>query len=679
MRSDPGVTWSVRWTGALAATLVAACSSSSAPPSVSVRMSFERPFFFAAPFPSDDLRRADGSVDVTAFPNPDAVAIVAQATDLVAHDARGFSLAGGIFFSLTDAIDPARLPGTLAASVAPEATVFLVAVDRGAPDFGKRHPIEVHFEADPGPFGAPNMLSIVPLQGVPLRSATRYAAVVLRSAASPPLSGSPTMATLAGGGAPAGLQGRALDAYREAVAAVVAGGTSASDIAGLAAFTTDAPLASFEHVRDDLLAQHPPAPAAWKRTDLFDAYCVYTATLGVPDYQSGQPPFQSSGGAWAFDAGGRPLVQRVEPATLVVSVPRRAMPAAGYPTAVFVRAGGGGSRPMVDRGQQATDGGPPIVPGSGPALQFARAGFAGVELDGPLEGLRNTTNGDEDFLIFNVFNPPALRDNVRESAVELVFLAHLLDTLIVDATDCPGAGGGSLRFDTGRLALMGHSMGASIAPLVAAFEPRYRAIVLSGAGASWIENVIWKQKPLAIRPAIELLLRYTSDRRTLTNHDPALTMLQWAAEPADSQVYASRILTEPAPGERPRNVLMVQGIVDHYILPRIANAISLSLGLDLAGAELDNETPEIADETTLKEALPFAGRTTIALPARANIGPQTTAIVTQQRGDGIEDGHEVVFQTDPPKYEYKCFLASFAAGAPSVPDGAGKPADAPCP
>jgi hypothetical protein len=115
------------------------------------------------------------------------------------------------------------------------------------------------------------------------------------------------------------------------------------------------------------------------------------------------------------------------------------------------------------------------VPGSGPALFFARAGFAGVSFDGPLGGLRNTTNANEDFTIFNIFNAVALRDNVRESALELILEAHLLPTMSFDASDCPGArtasGSATIHFDATHLAMMGHSMGATIAPLAVALEP----------------------------------------------------------------------------------------------------------------------------------------------------------------------------------------------------------------
>jgi len=128
---------------------------------------------------------------------------------------------------------------------------------------------------------------------------------------------------------------------------------------------------------------------------------------------------------------------------------------------------------------------------------------------------------------------------------------------------------------------------------------------------------------------------------------------------------------------------MMQGIVDDYILPRIANSTSLSFGLDLAGVELDTEAdPRLAGELPVGPLLPLDGRSTIALPAMSNValpgGGSVTAVLTQHLEDGIEDGHEVVFQTDPPKHEYQCFLASWlATGAPSVATDAGR--DALCP
>ena len=650
---------------------------------VTVRMNFSRPDFYAAPFPSDDLLGSDGKPQLSGFPNPRHVSIATQSLALVSRDAHGFAATAGIFFSLSAALPVAHLP-TLSESVSASAKVFLMDVDAASPTHLARTPVSVAFEVDGGPYGAPNLLSLVPFQGAPLRPHTRYAAVVMREVASPALSVSNELAQIQAGNAPPGMSREVLAEYRASISALAGAGVDANEIAGLSVFTTDSPLDVMKKVVDDMLSRPLPTPTAFSKTDTFDDYCVYASTIDMPDYQSGAAPFMTEGGDWLFDATGKPILQRTETAKLVITIPRTAIPAHGFPATVLIRTGAGGDRPLVDRGTQATNGGPAITSGTGPALQFARAGYAGIQIDGPLGGLRNTTNADEQFLIFNVFNGAALRDNVRESAAEIVLLAHILPSIHIDVSDCDGATGGHATFDTSTLALMGHSMGASIAPLALAFEPTYGAAVLSGAGASWIENVMWKQHPLDVRPDLEILLGYAG-RRMLTDHDPVLSLLQWAAEPADSQIYASRVVTEPFEGSHAKHILMVQGIVDHYIMPNIANALSVPLHLDIAGPELDSITPEIAAQMAFSSTFQFSGARAISFPVTANypltglFNNTTTLVLTQQRADGIEDGHEVVFQTEAPKYEYKCFLESLRRGAPIVPDGAGMTADAPCP
>src|ERR1019366_10398252 len=190
------------------------------------------------------------------------------------------------------------------------------------------------------------------------------------------------------------------------------------------------------------------------------------------------------------------------------------------------------------------------VPGSGPARQFAKAGMAGASVDGPHENLRNLTNDNEDFLMFNINNAYALRDNVRESAAEYALFAHVLAALSVDVSDCPGTTAPA-RFDGTKMALMGHSMGSTISPLVMSVEPMYRALVMSGAGGSWIENIIWKQLPLSVRPVVDLLLRYNQldPPKDIQEDDPVLTLLQWAVEPADPLVYTRTLVQEPPAGQ----------------------------------------------------------------------------------------------------------------------------------
>ncbi|HEX8791426.1 MAG TPA: hypothetical protein VF765_10790, partial [Polyangiaceae bacterium] len=472
--------------------------SSSAPqePAATINMRFERAGFYDAPFPSDDLVRTDGTVSLAGFPNPNQISLVDLARGL-AETEPGFAEEGAIFFSTTAAVDASALPD-YAASLTPSARAFLVGVQKGSPDYLRRIPVTARFEADGGPFGAPNLLSLLPLQGTPMRPHTTYAAVVTTGVG---LSPSNEMRAIASGTRPPAMPQAAFAEYRAALGALAAGGVDTSSIAGLAVFTTADPSSQLPLVLKDMLSRPLPVPAGMHRTDLYDSYCVYEGTLEMPDYQAGAAPYDfsnaGSGGIWEFDRSGKPILQRTETAGVVVTIPRAPMPASGWPIVHFIRTGGGGNRPLVDRGPQAANGGPPIAPGTGPALWFAAGGIAGASVDGPHEDLRNLTNQNEDFLMFNIFNPPALRDNVRESGAEYALFAHVLAALTLDVSDCPGTTSPA-RFDATRMGLMGHSMGATISPLSLATEPRFRAGILSGAGGSWIENVMYKLHPLPV-------------------------------------------------------------------------------------------------------------------------------------------------------------------------------------
>jgi pimeloyl-ACP methyl ester carboxylesterase len=617
---------------------------------------------FAAPWPDERLREEDGTYSVAAFPNPRNIELV-DAVIAMIDRADGAKVSSTIYFPLTGPIDTESLPN-LEESLEDDASVFLIDVETG-----ERAPIVVAFSAEPqGPFAPPNLLAVLPMQGRPLRPNTRYAAVVttrVLAADGTPIDIATATASILDGEQPVGLSDGAFAAHTDAHDRMRGHGIDDGLIAATAVFDTWDPRAELQALRDQVVTSVPSPDAPFTSVETFDEFCVYTTTIEMPSFQAGTPPFTTEGGAWARD-GSAFVEQRRERANVYVTVPRRAMPDDGFPTAVFVRTGGGGDRPLIDRGHHSTKHGEPDAPGSGPAMHWARAGWAGVQIDGPLGGLRNTDDPpwDEQFMIFNITNVNALKDNIRQSALELALFAHVLPEITIDASGCDGltttAGDSTVRLDTTNLTIMGHSMGATIAPIAAAVEPMYRAMILSGAGGSWIENVIYKERPVAVRPNVELLLRYGS-RHVLTEHDPALAIFQWAVETSDTMVYAPGLVDDT---DDPRHVLMFQGILDTYIPPPIANALSLAFALDLAGPALDEtltDRPELARLTPL---LPIANREAIDLPAMGN--REVTAVVVQHLEDGIEDGHEVVFQAPEPQLQYRCFLETLAEGVPRV-------------
>jgi len=179
---------------------------------------------------------------------------------------------------------------------------------------------------------------------------------------------------------------------------------------------------------------------------------------------------------------------------------------------------------------------------------------------------------------------------------------------------------------------------------------------------------VHKLSPLEVRPMAEAVLGY--DEGQLVTEDPVLALLQWAGESADPPPYAA-----PLSGADGPETLVVQGIVDTYILPPMANATSLSLGLDQGGDALDADHPELADFRPLGEVLGFVGRASTPLPAEGNVDGRT-AVVVQHAEDGIQDGHEVLFQTGAARHQLRCFLAAWRVGSAVVPPPA--EIDSPC-
>ncbi len=612
--------------------------------------------FYGAPFPS--AHRFDGvAVDVSDHPNPDEVSFVDQVMELVGGHMPGFSTTSAVYFSLDGPVQDVE-PGF--GHVDSEAVAFVMGVDPDAGDYGQRVPIELGFVEDGGAFGADDLFSLLPLQGRPLEPGSRYAAVLTRSVPDvdgEPIGPSDALTDLLTGGT-AGLGPLALGSYRAALAELVHLGVQPSDIAGLAVFTTQDPAEELRTLTAAIQALEPLAlegePAL---TDSYDDFCVYRSTTWMPVYQEGDPPFLTQGGTFAWDSDGQPVLQTWEEANVDITVPRGAMPAAGYPMVVFSRTGGGGERPLVDRGVQDASG-VVLEPGTGPGWHFARVGWAGMSVDGPHGGLRNVSGSDEQFLMFNILNPGAMRDNVRQSAIELTLLPALVGSLELDVSDCEGAGSGGVAFfDTAGLTLMGHSMGATIAPLTLGMDAGYQAAISSGAGGSWTNNIVYKLNPLEVRPMAEAMIGY--DDGDLTTHDPFLNILQWGGESSDPPVYGAAVQDAGV------HLLMLQGIVDTYIMPPIANTTSLSLGLDLGGTPLDAEHAELEGFTPLEDLLSWSGRARVDLPVSGN-ADGATRVVVQHAEDGIMDGHEVVFQTEPPMEQYRHFLETLAEGAPEV-------------
>ena len=121
--------------------------------------------FYAAPFP--DLGREVG--DVASLPAPSETDILVS-LKAIAAEATGFGATSTIYFAFEAPLAPLAIaPNDLVArDDAGELASPVVLVDLDATP-ARALPIEVRYRDDGGPFGAPNLLSILPLQGVPTK------------------------------------------------------------------------------------------------------------------------------------------------------------------------------------------------------------------------------------------------------------------------------------------------------------------------------------------------------------------------------------------------------------------------------------------------------------------------------------------------------------------------------
>jgi hypothetical protein len=328
--------------------------------------------------------------------------------------------------------------------------------------------------------------------------------------------------------------------------------------------------------------------------------------------------------------------------------------------------------------------------------------MVGITVDGPQTGSR-LQKGDpglgklvgacgidpktgEDNAMFDVCNPRAIRDNIRQSALEIALIPQLLARPLhvsggPDGDPCHINGA---TVDGSRLAIMGHSMGATITPLAVALQPKLKAVVLSGANGSYIENIVAKEMPSPLAPELEemLGLGYCLDEFSMLS-----SLFQWAEEASDPVVYEQSLFADPK--RTPPDVLMIQGIGDHYIPPPVANVNSMGMRLDLLGPPLDKLRPQRCtsnpehsvptcsdgrDRYPITEVVPllaYAGTGDILEYPDGGVARNrdggTRALVQYNRDAACrQDGHEVAYEIAKARWQYRCFLSSFAKGQAKV-------------
>jgi predicted esterase len=585
--------------------------------------------FYAQPWPLATRLRDDGTLDLDGFPTPANATFIVANLPTIASKTHGFSTNGAIFASFDGALDPETLPSATE-SLEDGASAYLVEVEPGSATRGERTPITCGYREAETDYNPPHLLACAPFPGFPLRPATSYALVLtdaLLDAEGEQVRASQRLRDALHGSDEGddALTAQLIDAYAPLADFLLTEDGALAHVVGGTVFTTQDPTAELRALAAAVQALEPPAATDVREYEgtlpaESGSYVALDGTYDTPIYQQGQTPYQLLGGEITFEPDGTPIQNGTLPLRFALSVPTGAMPAGGWPVALYHHGTAGDAYTFIENGT---------------AEHLAQAGVAMIGIDAPVHGTRRPAGVAPDLLFFNVTNVLAMRDNIRQGAVDLLVLERFVEAFALAAGDSPT--GDALRFDPERIFAMGHSQGGLTVPLMLPLAKHVKGAMLSGAGASIVASILYKTAPTDIPALARAFLALQPDEPLDVFH-PVLALVQAFSDVSDSTNYLPYLYRWE--GGRGVDVWATQGLLDTYAPKPVTDVLVTALGL----SPLDPLVEPV-------EGLTLRGLSALPTPLRANVesasGGTFTAAYSQYPNDDhflIEDDPEAEAQ-----------------------------------
>jgi len=585
----------------------------------------------AVPWPTDRWRRADGSLHLTRFPNPQGVALVEQYLGYGERTLDGFGRNTAVYFQLSALLDPASLPSDDASRADPKALAQLVELTPGSPTYGQRFPLVSHQVTGGGdPYYLGPTLALRPVWGFPLADAGHYCAFLtrgLRDAEGRYLEPAPGFH-----------EALATDPILEPLRDYIA--TSRlypEDLAAATCFTTQDATRDMRRIQAFLEAR--------PTSDLFDVqysgaaahYHEITARYLGPNFQSGTKPYQTEGGDVRFDDAGQPIVAEEEAIRVRILIPRNhTMPAEGWTVVLYSHGTTGDWRSCLD-----STGNDVFIDG-----------LAMICIDQPLHGDRGVDGADVIFSSFNFLNPESGRMTFRQAAADTLWLARLIADGRFDLPASASSFNRELRFDPERIVFFGHSHGGLAGIIVLGVDARIRGAVLSGASGVLAETIVRRKDMVDIAAIVALTVGVPV--AALDTFHPIVNLAQTLVDVTDPVNYAPYWL-EPVTGGRSKHVFMTVGTEDEASPAVGADAVAAAAGVPFVGTVA---SPNRAHQ--------LKGLLTASIPVSQNVVSSTGQLVTAGVLQLPGGDHFVAFTDSDARSIWRGFLRAFRAGEAPV-------------
>lgn len=631
-----------RWV--IAAVALGACDDTR-PVTVTMTASDEPPAYGTTPFPTDAIREGDrlgrlAGLGAIAGRNADLVVDHIAALD-------GFGLRPLVEMFVDGDLDPASIPAHTDAITDAAA---LVDVDPSSPDRGRVIAMDWRYDA------TRRVIAGSPASGNVLREGVRYAAFVttaIRDASGSAMKPSAALATLATAGA---RWHTTADAYAELA--------DEADIAGLAVFTTQHATSPLRSAREQLdtapmpeLAFATPAivfagPTAlerilgvatratdgprtglerWgndNRTGIAHDHVgvVGTGTISVVRFRGDETDTDGpEDETFQLDASGVPRIVAIDRIPITFIVPAAPPPVEGYPVVIYGHGLGAGRDQLLSFAEPLTSQGFVVVGidmfGHGSRFDPVDAvanmsrqlvAFSGQPNTpdgfGDRTGLATQLDFFEDFR-----GVAAVRDSIRQSALDLSRVTQLLHRGDLDLSALAGPGGVPV-LDTRRIAYLGESFGTVVGTVFAAIEPEVDLFVLDVPGGG-ILDLLMPSSPEIGAVALPFVETVYSPATRLDRWNPLIALMQAVIDGADPLAYAPHVLRDrfTISGEPlgPRSVVAIEVVGDQVLANVGTDALAQALGLDVLAPHLD--------------VAPGLG--TVSSPAAGNRDGQTAVLV----------------------------------------------------
>ena len=617
--------------------------------------------FYDMPFPHELRRDADGTVSLANFPlgtNP-LVAVYIHSLEATP----GFGLNSGVFVKFDGDLDTSTLPSSPDASRQPGASVFLIDIDPQSDLRGERVPLWIDFRSSSDAYRDAGLLAAMPVPGHPLEPNTLYALVITDALHGDDAASVSTAALIQHmkDETPQGAFEQAALPLYQSLWAQLEGSENLprSAVVTATVFRTYDPVAGMVATEKLIRKQYEQAGSDIAYAGDHPSFWLFTGNLVDPQFQTGTPPFvDTSTGAFAFDAGGTPIVQREETLQFVLAIPKETtdgtikMPRGGWPVVAYMHGTGGNRFSFVNEGVAGV---------------LATVGVASISIDQPLHGLRLGATADgQNF--YNPLYPLALRDNPRQAAADSVTVHQLLRRLRVDPhliTDPPGAGfeapARRIKFKRSRRLFMGHSQGATTGPLFLAVAKDVRGGVISAGGGHIIVNILTREAEffagLKLRDLVEAVLGAPIDV-----FHPALHLLQMGSDVSDPVAFAPYFATKrsgPA-----LSLLFTHGMLDPQVTTPMTAAMVAAARYPLVAPTFPPIVFPKLPGYSYQETFDLAGLPTLTPPVSGNLDSRK-----RSRGTGgiiffEHDGHFPVFQNPTAMAQYQEFVRSLAYDPP---------------